>query len=172
MLIDMSKVKIDPAWTSKIPASIAIRRQVFAFLFMDGKVHVACNDERNNSGIRSIEQAVDFPIKIIVAEKESLKSTITEIYGNSPIANTPARNNSSNDPTALSSEILDAAIMKQASDIHIDPDKDELRIRLRVDGRLEDFRNSSMTTFSALMSRLKFLPVWTSPKSAPSGRLH
>ncbi|MCH2207576.1 MAG: GspE/PulE family protein [Lentisphaerales bacterium] len=157
MLIDMSKVKIDPAWTSKIPASIAIRRQVMPFLFMDNKVHVACIDERNNSGIRSVEQAIDLPIKIILAEKESLKSAIKEIYGNNPTANTPARNNSSNDPTPLSSEILNAAIMKQASDIHIDPDKDELRIRFRVDGRLEDFRNLSMTTFSALMSRLKVL---------------
>lgn len=156
MKIDISKVKIDPVWTSKIPAAIAIRRQVLPFLFMNGKVHVACSDQRNNVGIKSVEQVVEFPIEVTIVDKEALRTVISKIYGDKAQV-TNSTLSASNDPTALSSDILDAAIMKEASDIHIDPDKELLRIRFRVDGRLELYRELDMRAFSALMSRLKVL---------------
>ncbi|MCM8527636.1 MAG: GspE/PulE family protein [Lentisphaeraceae bacterium] len=152
----MSRVKIDPAWTSKIPASLAIRRQVLPFLLMNGKVHVACADDKNNSGIRALQQSIDLPIEIILAEKESLRQKIRDVYGEKPV-NTPVGKALSNDSTALSNDILDAAMLKQASDIHIDPDKGVFRIRFRVDGHLETYREMEMGYYSSLMSRLKVL---------------
>lgn len=155
-LVDMKEVKVDPAWSSKIPASLAIRRQVLPFLLMKGKVYVACSDEKNRSGIQAVQQSINTPIELIIAEKESLKQKIKEVYGDKPI-NSPSGKALSNDSTSLSDDILDAAVMKQASDIHIDPDKKLFRIRFRVDGHLETYREIEMVHYSSLMSRLKVL---------------
>ncbi|NTW44213.1 MAG: hypothetical protein HGB14_07210, partial [Anaerolineaceae bacterium] len=40
-LLDITKVRIDPACALKIPANIALRRKVLPFLEMDGVIHIA-----------------------------------------------------------------------------------------------------------------------------------
>src|SRR5262245_37482502 len=41
-LLNMDKVKIDPAWALRLPPSVALRRQLLPFAFADGVVYVAC----------------------------------------------------------------------------------------------------------------------------------
>jgi general secretion pathway protein E len=155
-MLDMSQVKIDPFWASKINATIAIRRQILPFLLMDELLYVACADVDNRSALRAVEQASEHPIKAIAAEPESLKEAIKKVYGNKlPTQNTARQEG--DETRQLSTSILDAAILMQASDIHIDPDKDVLRIRFRIDGRLEEHRELDMESFSSLMSRLKVM---------------
>jgi type II secretory ATPase GspE/PulE/Tfp pilus assembly ATPase PilB-like protein len=47
--------------------------------------------------------------------------------------------------------------MRQASDIHIDPMKDAVRIRFRVDGVLDEYRQLPLAAQSGMVSRLKVL---------------
>lgn len=53
--------------------------------------------------------------------------------------------------------MLDKAVAARASDIHIEPGKDELRIRFRVDGHLQTYRTLSMSGSASLMSQLKIM---------------
>ncbi|RYD55921.1 MAG: type II/IV secretion system protein, partial [Verrucomicrobiaceae bacterium] len=57
----------------------------------------------------------------------------------------------------LADELLRAAIMRQASDIHIEPARADIRVRLRVDGILEEYRRVPSTAHPALCSRIKVL---------------
>ena len=49
------------------------------------------------------------------------------------------------------------AIMENASDIHIEPDEDTLRVRLRVDGLLHESINLPLQLHPAVISRIKIL---------------
>lgn len=53
--------------------------------------------------------------------------------------------------------VIEEAIKARASDIHIEPQEDRVRIRYRVDGTLQDTMSLPMTVHRALISRIKIL---------------
>ena len=53
--------------------------------------------------------------------------------------------------------ILTDAVRREASDIHIEPYEDSLRVRYRIDGVLQDIMNPPKRLKSALISRIKIL---------------
>jgi type IV pilus assembly protein PilB len=53
--------------------------------------------------------------------------------------------------------ILAGAIAIKASDIHIEPEKNQVRLRLRLDGVLQDVMNFSFEIYHLLNSRIKLL---------------
>jgi type IV pilus assembly protein PilB len=55
------------------------------------------------------------------------------------------------------SEIIQAAIERQASDIHIEPQATDTAVRLRVDGVLRDLRRLPRSVQNSLISRIKIL---------------
>lgn len=57
----------------------------------------------------------------------------------------------------LVSEIIVSAMEKQASDIHIEPQINEVSIRIRVDGVLRDLRRIPLALQNSLLSRVKIL---------------
>jgi general secretion pathway protein E len=53
--------------------------------------------------------------------------------------------------------IVEEAVKARASDIHIEPEEDGLRIRFRIDGTLQDTMSLPLTVHRALISRIKIL---------------
>lgn len=53
--------------------------------------------------------------------------------------------------------MISQAVAERASDIHIEPDEDTLRIRMRVDGILHEMSNISFKLHPAVISRVKIL---------------
>ena len=72
------------------------------------------------------------------------------------------------DATETCDEILYSAVMRQASDVHLDPGPDNLRVRFRVDGQLENITLLPATAASSLTNRIKVLSgMDISEKRAP-----
>jgi type II secretory ATPase GspE/PulE/Tfp pilus assembly ATPase PilB-like protein len=59
--------------------------------------------------------------------------------------------------TELLEAILGGAISLDASDIHIEPEKKEIKLRVRLDGILHDVLNFDFKTYQTLLSRIKLL---------------
>jgi general secretion pathway protein E len=53
--------------------------------------------------------------------------------------------------------LLEEAVKARASDIHIEPEEDKLRIRYRIDGTLQDTMSLPLNIHRALISRIKIL---------------
>jgi len=53
--------------------------------------------------------------------------------------------------------IIDEAVKARASDIHLDPGEDKLRVRYRIDGTLHEMFSLPLTTLTQLISRLKIM---------------
>jgi len=53
--------------------------------------------------------------------------------------------------------LIDEAVKARASDIHIEPEEDRLRIRYRIDGTLHDTMSLPLSVHRALVSRIKIL---------------
>lgn len=59
--------------------------------------------------------------------------------------------------TELSEVLLGGGILLEASDLHIEPEKNQAKLRLRVDGILRDVTLFNLKTYEALLSRIKLL---------------
>ena len=81
--------------------------------------------------LKGIEDIADFREKI----EKSLQSPITELL----------------------EIILGGGIALRSSDLHFDPQKKEIRIRLRIDGILQEVLSFDLTIYESLLSRIKFL---------------
>lgn len=156
-MIDLTKIKVDPACAAKITANVAIRRQVLPFLIMDGVLHVACADVKNTGAVRAVEQLARQKVKPVEVDEKVLRQKIRQIYGDRPDKSLSNTWTDSDQATDISATILNSAILKRASDIHVDPDNTVCRILFRVDGHMELFREIPMSSFSGLASRIKVL---------------
>jgi general secretion pathway protein E len=161
--VDLERVKIDPAWALRIPVSLAARRWVMPFAAMEGQIYVACLDPADTASMEAVQRYTgQKPVPIIV-DREALRRAIARVYGedrkrvSQPVLRAELAALTPDDAVALADEIILAAILRQASDIHLDPERDALRVRLRVDGVLEDYHRLPLSIHAALCSRIKVL---------------
>lgn len=59
--------------------------------------------------------------------------------------------------TELTEVLLEGGILLEASDLHIEPEEDQAKLRLRVDGILQDVMFFDLKTYESLLSRIKLL---------------
>ena len=84
-----------------------------------------------------------------MSSRQASKDAFQEVQAELLHQSTPA--------VRLVSEVIQAAVARQASDIHIEPQGDETVVRLRVDGVLRDLRRIPRTLQTSLVSRIKIL---------------
>jgi len=158
-LLNLDEVKIDPSWALKIQPSLAVRRQILPFACVDGVVHVACVNPNDSTALQTVRRLINMPLEVEQAEPSSLKRALNQIYGDQKqkAAVRSKEGSNSDDIVSLTENIITSAVMKQASDIHIDVEKDGVNIRFRVDGKMEPFLHLPFESHAPLISRLKVL---------------
>jgi type IV pilus assembly protein PilB len=164
--LDLDQIRVDPVWALRLPSSIALRRKVLPFASDGGHVYVACADPRDQAALANVEKALGMPVIAEYAEPVSLKRAMDRIYGESQSGAThqarlrsidlrPNQELQPEDIVNLCEELMHAAVLRQASDIHIDPDPDGVVIRFRVDGVLERYRRLPASAHNGIISRFK-----------------
>ena len=159
-LVALDQVKIDPAWALKIPANLALRRRLLPFAAVEGSVYVACVEPPDDASLAAVRRFTGCNTVIVPVEEEPLKRALARVYGDGRSragAASAGDATVTDDAVTLADELMRAAILRQASDIHIDPGRGDTRVRLRVDGVLEDYRRIPSGGFPALCSRIKVL---------------
>ena len=170
-LLNMDQVKIDPGWALRIPPQLALRRQLLPFAKIGDKVLVACRDAADAQGLQAVERYVESPVEPQLADPESLDRAIGRVFRDAALGSTnpaaPLRTSfaarpgtaeqEGGDVVALGDEIFHAAHIRQATDIHIEPGENDVRVRLRVDGVMEEYRRIPAAIHQGLISRLKVL---------------
>lgn len=160
--LDMSMVRVDPGWALRIQGALARRKKVLPVCRLNDRVVVACVNPDDVATLDTIERQLNHPIETVIAEEESLELAIRDTFGGQvtrtgSVRVAPDRSEGDDDAVQMCEEILQAAALRDASDIHIDPMAQRVRVRLRVDGQLEDYRYFSSELHPLLTSRIKVL---------------
>ena len=159
--IEMSKVRVDPSWALRIPAALARRKRVIPCCLIGDRVLVACVEMMDPQTLDSVERYLDHPVQAVLGEESSLDSLIRRVYGGTSGRSAAVRvaspRGGDEDAVAICDEILQAAAIRHASDIHIDPASSDVRVRLRVDGALEEYKRLPSEVHPLISSRLKVL---------------
>lgn len=161
-ILDIDSVRVCPASVLKLPGNIAMRQKALPFLTEETLVHVACSSPINHAGVKLLERFIKAELKFWIAEEQALEQKIRQVYGSQPGGNlqalpTTVNDNRQTSAVNLGDDLLFAAYMRQASDIHIDPHYDGAVIRFRTDGQLENYNQINTHVYSELVSRLKVM---------------
>ncbi|MCH7721608.1 MAG: type II/IV secretion system protein [Planctomycetes bacterium] len=167
--LDLSRRRPSAAWVLSLPENVARRKQCLVFGEVSGQLVVAVADPYDLSVQAAISERFNRPIQYVVCPRYQIAEAQDEIYGEArakggriadvvPVSSavTTVSDTGLNMVEQLNS-IIDEAVDRRASDIHIEPEKDRLRVRFRIDGRLIEARAYPTEMHSALISRIKVL---------------
>ncbi len=142
---------------------------IFPFAGGEGRVNVAMADPGDAEALKAVEIALDTPAQAHVASFEDIASALDARAQASPEtaeAQTPAETENLDNLRDLASgapvvrafdAIMEKAVDLRASDVHIEPGRSGLQVRMRVDGVLRAVAAPAGAPAQALISRLKIL---------------
>ena len=139
----------------RIPQSLARRKLLLPVAETEEGVVVATADPDDRATIDSLQRLLGKSIRIAVADPTELTQALNRALPTAPGA-VPAI--AELDLVALLDNILKEAYLRRASDIHMTQEESGIRVRLRVDGKLQEYPiegNSAIA--NGLISRVKVL---------------
>jgi len=171
--------------TKTIPKNFAINHLLLPFNFQNGILEVAIYHPDNETVLTDIEQANQVKIKPYLSPKSDITKILAEFFGfqrsisaaedqfggpgsgsSVDIGNleqfvkiSSTREISSSDQHIKSAvnHLFNYALDQNASDIHIEPKRDNCMIRFRIDGALNTIYNLPKAVHAAIVARIKFL---------------
>ncbi|MEK6674368.1 MAG: GspE/PulE family protein [Planctomycetota bacterium] len=169
--LDLTRRPPNRAWALTLPENIARRKHCLVFGEVSGQLVVALADPVDPSVTAALGERFQRPIQFVVSPRYQIMEAIEDIYGNArtqgarmtdviPVSSavSPASTTGLNMIEQLDS-IIDEAVDRRASDIHIEPEDDRLRVRYRIDGRMLEARAFPLDAAPSLVSRIKVLSV-------------
>ena len=150
-IIDLSGLSLEPSVIYQVPANIASRRQILPCCELKGEIIIAV--AHFDLSLESIlSKYFKRSLKFIRVPADQLREKISFCYG--PLLDSSAQQD---EILSLSQEIMHAAYIRNASDIHLDPQEKETNIKFRVDGNLEIYKTIPAHLHLNLISRFKIL---------------
>ncbi|MFQ5490437.1 MAG: GspE/PulE family protein [Phycisphaerae bacterium] len=182
--LDLTRRKPAPAWMLTLPENIARRKSCLIFNEVGGQLVVAVADPGDRSVSAAVEGRFDRGVQYVVSPRYQIIEAMDNIYGEArrrggrladiaPVS-TAVKTVSSTGLNMIEQldSIMDEAVDRRASDIHLEPERDRLRVRLRIDGRLVESRAYPLEAAAPLISRVKILAALdiTEKRVAQDGR--
>jgi general secretion pathway protein E len=133
--------------------AIANPSDIFALEALATRSHMRI--EPRTASISEILESIDFNYR----STAEIERQVSHIFQKDEIESESIRLNTVTDAPVAQALILiiDEAVKARASDIHVQPQEDKLRVRYRIDGTLHDALSLPSATAIPLVSRIKVL---------------
>ena len=172
--VDLTDYSIDPSAVGLISESLARRYQALPVGWDDGKLVLAMADPGNVFAIDDIRTITKSDVRVIMATPDSIVSAIdrhSRMDGEAENISAQASSEyeTEEDLSKLNEVVEDAPIVKlvnllitqavaeRASDIHIEPNEKDVRVRYRIDGVLHEKMRPPKNIQQGIISRLKIM---------------
>jgi type IV pilus assembly protein PilB len=178
--IDLSSYLIDEELLKSVPGAL-VKKYLFMPVFKIGNtLTIATTDPENLEALDNIKKALGTEIDALYADREDIQNAIDQHYGMmdlienyiSEASEDKAQKKELNEEEVVdisSDQMADSSIvnlvnllisqslLKRASDIHIEPLENEVLVRIRVDGEMQEMKRLPKTLLSAIVSRIKVM---------------
>ena len=177
-MADLTHLKLDLDVARLVPEDFARRNLVLPIGRDDGHLSVAMSDPANLSLLNDLRLITGLSVAPYIAGPSDILVNLGRVYTMRPRLHDAAKTLEESRPqlglervmtlelasiksTSPAVEIVNLLITQglrdRASDIHIEPQKEFLRIRFRIDGVLQDMAHLPTATGAALASRVKIM---------------
>ncbi len=181
--VNLNKVEIPDDIVELMPESVARENAVLPFSESDGQLKVLISDPDDIETIEKLRFILNRDVKIALASKQGIMEHINRVYGQMEGESADSIlqeftdtaidfTETVDDAGGTESEELDdesapivrlvhlmitEAVQLRASDIHVEPFEDRIRIRYRIDGVLHERDVLPRRQLGAVLSRIKIL---------------
>jgi type IV pilus assembly protein PilB len=184
--INLKYYEIDPNVIKLIPQDTALRYQVIPLSRVGSVLTIAMTDPTNVFAMDDIKFMTGFNVEPVVASESAIAEAIARFYGGSASSHeelsTLMKDLVDEDQElelAAEAQEMDAATLEKAaeeapiiklvnliltdsvkrgaSDIHVEPYENEMRVRFRVDGVLQTVMSPPLKLRDAITSRMKIM---------------
>ncbi len=180
--IDLNHYTVDQATLEIIPAPLARKLRVIPIFHINNTLTIATANPEDIAVIDELNRELHLDINCAIALPESIENALNQYY---PLRNNPVIENTLLDLNAeellpalcpveeearsleeLASQapvvrfvdtIIEQALNDKASDIHIEPEENNLTIRVRIDGLLHERGRFPTNLHPLVTSRIKLL---------------
>jgi len=171
-LIDLKRHTVQPHALRLIPEEMARKRALIPLDIVNDSLMVVMADPEDVRTIEDVKAQAKMRVEVALGVRSDIERAIDLNYRSSGAIEkqvskfTPASTDKTEDTATLTArtpiaETLDLliaqAVKDRASDVHIEPQEDRLRIRYRIDGILHDMFSFPLNAHSPLVSRVKIL---------------
>jgi type IV pilus assembly protein PilB len=180
--VDLASAEISDDVVGMLPESVARENTIFPLEETGAALRVATSDPTDMDAQEKLRFILNRDIEMAIAPREQIVEAINRHYGLSDGESADSMLQEFTDTaidfteTALEQEagqededqsdapvvklvnlIITEAVQLRASDIHVEPFEDRVRIRYRIDGRLVERDNPPRRLLGAILSRIKIL---------------
>lgn len=174
--VNLKKYQIRPDAVELIPESIARRYQVIPLEVADGALVVAMEEPANIEAldilaaftkkriepvlaiVQDIQEAIDMNYKASGEIEKQLSQIPTSGRSQGMLEERVSAEDIAQAPIVRAIDLLiRQAVRDRASDIHIEPEEDRVRIRYRIDGILHEMMSLPSSVQAPLISRIKIM---------------
>jgi type IV pilus assembly protein PilB len=178
--IDLARLTPEADVVARLPEELARELQAIPIAVTGERVDVAVADPRIPDLKSRLIAMLESPVRLLVASSEEIAWAIDTCYRPTAKIDDALRDfqeraeerkrqlAETSEPTTIAVDenapvvkvvnlILEEAVRDRASDVHIEPQKDSVRIRVRTDGALHELMRLPASMGPALVSRVKVL---------------
>lgn len=170
--VDMDKTLFQSTVVAKLPQALAQKYQAIPLYQLGEAVTVAMANPRNQVALQEIQRAIGDPVSPVFSLPETIVDAIDVQYQSSGALTKMAQDQAF--PTTMTADqvaglanektvvdfvrgLLLLAVQERASDIHLEPQTETLRVRFRIDGVLQEKMSIDAAVQRPLVSRLKIM---------------
>lgn len=171
--VNLTASFIDQNVLNLLPSDIAERFMAVPLAEVQNRLAVAMIDANNVQAVDYLSSRIQRPLKVFMASDESVRHVLSQyradlssVTSAAEASQQEAQEEATKDIKTIVqdspisralSTILEYAVKSHASDVHIEPLENALKIRCRVDGVLREIMQLPKSIEPALVSRIKIL---------------
>jgi type IV pilus assembly protein PilB len=169
--VRLSSVQIDRDAVAEIPARLAQKQNVIPIAVREGNLVLAMADPLDVEAMDEVRLTSGRPVLPVVATPSEISHAIqkymvaadafhdVETAMAEQTAAQPEVEETTEDVpiVRLVNQLIQEAVMDRASDIHIEPGEDDVRVRYRVDGVLQEVTRLPRQARAGITSRIKVM---------------
>jgi type IV pilus assembly protein PilB len=171
--VDLARAYIDPRAVRLVPEALARRHGLVPLRVEDGHLVVAMRDPLDYFALEDVRLVARMPVRPVIATGSAVQEALGRAYGGEAVRRAvpgaPAAPREAAAEVAAAADVeaapvvrfvqtlLENAVRAGASDVHLEPDEDTVRVRLRVDGFLRETLTIPPETYPAVLARLKIM---------------
>ncbi|MEU8237664.1 ATPase, T2SS/T4P/T4SS family [Actinoplanes missouriensis] len=169
--LDLVGFTPDPTALKRIPLPVVLRHRVLGLAINDGELVVGVTDPADVVALDDVRAATGMTIRPVVVARSEVRRIIERLQREgadlADIADDALEDAAGMAAQATSSEdapivryvnsLIEQAVMNRASDLHLEPTEDDMRVRYRIDGVLHELDIVPRGVMAALTSRIKIM---------------
>ena len=180
--VNLASIKIPPEVLKVADEAILRKNNMVPFEFNvvnPNILRVAMSDPLDIMAVDDLAIVTGYQIEVVVATASDVRNALDRYYGNSATQKVvaefakeqeekyakrkTAEEQADNDDVdqapvvRIVNQIIEQGVRQRASDIHIEPNEDKMRVRYRIDGVLHETMRNDISLLAAISARVKII---------------